>query len=50
MPEAYFSGEREEPVVMVWHQVFNETANGYLADKLAQTEGVNVVSPTWSIT
>lgn len=47
LPEAYFSVEREEPVVMVWHQVFNETANGYLADKLAQAEGVNVVSPTW---
>ena len=46
-PEAYFSVTMDEPVVMVWHQVFNESANAYLAEKLAQTEGVNVVSPTW---
>ena len=45
--EAYTSVPRTEPVVMVWHQVFNQTANSYLADKLAQTEGVNVISPTW---
>jgi len=45
--EAYTSVPRTEPVVMVWHQVFNQTANSYLADKLAQSEGVNVISPTW---
>lgn len=45
--EAYTSVKQEEPIVLVWHQVFNQTANSYLADKLEQTEGVNVISPTW---
>ncbi|RRD93886.1 hypothetical protein EII17_10615 [Clostridiales bacterium COT073_COT-073] len=34
-------------VNLVWHQVFNMTANGSLAEKMAQTKGVNVISPTW---
>lgn len=45
--ESYTSVEQSEPIVLVWHQVFNQTANSYLADKLEQTEGVNVISPTW---
>lgn len=34
-------------VNLVWHQVFNMTANGSVAEKMAQTKGVNVISPTW---
>lgn len=45
--EDYTSLSLDEPVTVVWHQVFNQTANSYLADKLDGTQGVNVVSPTW---
>lgn len=34
-------------VNMVWHQVFNMTANGSLQEKMAEAKGVNVISPTW---
>ena len=34
-------------VNMVWHQVFNMTANGSIQEKMATTKGVNVISPTW---
>ncbi len=34
-------------VNLVWHQVFNMTANGSLQEKMAATQGVNVISPTW---
>ena len=32
---------------MVWHQVFNMTANGSVQEKMAEAKGVNVISPTW---
>lgn len=34
-------------VNMVWHQVFNMTANGSVQEKMAEAKGVNVISPTW---
>ncbi len=34
-------------VNMLWHQVTNTDVNDYIADTLAATKGVNVVSPTW---
>ncbi|MBQ6442307.1 MAG: SH3 domain-containing protein [Lachnospiraceae bacterium] len=34
-------------VNMVWHQVTNMDANGKLSEVLADTKGVNVISPTW---
>lgn len=34
-------------VNLVWHQVFNMTANGSIKERMAQTKGVNVISPTW---
>ncbi len=34
-------------VNMVWHQVTNMTANSYIADVMADTAGVDVLSPTW---
>lgn len=36
-----------EKVNLVWHQVTNTYANSSMADMLAQTKGVNVISPTW---
>lgn len=37
----------DEKVVLAWHQVTNQTANGQLSNVLASTKGVNVVAPTW---
>lgn len=37
----------DEKVNLVWHQVTNAYANSSMADMLAQTKGVNVISPTW---
>ena len=34
-------------VCLAWHQVDNKSMNDSIASLLAQTEGVNVVSPTW---
>lgn len=45
--EAYSSLKREEPIVLAWHQVFNETANKQLGSVLSHTKGINVISPTW---
>ena len=30
-----------------WHQVTNQTANGRITDILAESSGLNVISPTW---
>lgn len=43
----YTSHTYENKVSLVWHQVTNQTANNTLASLMAQTKGVNVVSPTW---
>lgn len=37
----------DEPVVMVWHQVFSQAANQTFEELIADTSGVNVVAPTW---
>lgn len=37
----------DEKVVLAWHQVTNQAANGQLSNVLAGTKGVNVVAPTW---
>jgi len=36
-----------KPVILAWHQVTNAASNKYLSDVLADTSGINVVSPTW---
>ncbi len=43
----YTNISREGKVCMAWHQVTNPTANAYLADVVAGTEGLNTISPTW---
>lgn len=45
--ESYPSLKREKPVVLAWHQVFNETANRQLSSVLNNTREINVISPTW---
>lgn len=47
-PEETFSHiEKSEKICMAWHQVTNQTANGEIANILARTKGINVISPTW---
>ena len=47
-PEETFSHiEKPGKICMAWHQVTNQTANRELANILAQTKGINVISPTW---
>ncbi len=46
VPE-YSSIRRDGKLCLVWNMVTNPTANGLIDDLLAQTQGVNVVSPTW---
>lgn len=45
--ETYSHILMDEKVVLAWHQVTNQTANGRLTEILAATKGVNVVAPTW---
>lgn len=37
----------DETVCMAWHQVFTESGYKKLDDLLENTEGINVLSPTW---
>ncbi|MBQ7794955.1 MAG: SH3 domain-containing protein [Lachnospiraceae bacterium] len=46
-PVVYESTQLDEKIVLGWHQVTNQTANGYLEDVLEGTKGINVISPTW---
>lgn len=51
------SREFEEPVYsniskdytinMAWHNVTNETANGYILENIARTKGLTTIAPTW---
>lgn len=43
----YTSISMGEPVVMVWHQVTNQSANQSMEILMADTNGVNVIAPTW---
>lgn len=36
-----------EPVCLVWHQVMAPEANGAMERLIANTDGVNVIAPTW---
>lgn len=46
VPE-YASIKRDSKICLVWDLVTNTTANGMVGDRLANTQGVNVISPTW---
>lgn len=43
----YTSISMDEPVVMVWHQVTNLSANQAMKSLISNTKGVNVIAPTW---
>lgn len=38
---------RDFDINLAWHQVTNQTANNSIANMLATTPGINVISPTW---
>lgn len=44
---AYPSKSLGEKVCLMWHNMENASANDNLGSLLAETEGVNVISPTW---
>lgn len=46
-PVVYEGTSLDEKIVLGWHQVTNMQANERLESVLANTEGINVVSPTW---
>lgn len=43
----YASIKKEGKICLVWNMVTNTTANGLAGDLLNNTQGVNVISPTW---
>lgn len=43
----YTSVSMDEEICLVWHQVTRPEANDALEELLANTRGVNVISPTW---
>lgn len=38
---------RDEKIQLAWHQVTNRDANATLANKIQNSKGINVISPTW---
>ena len=46
-PVVYEGTNLGEKVVLGWHQVTNMDANQYLDQILENTQGLNVISPTW---
>ena len=43
----YTNISKDYRINMVWHNVSNATANGYIQQSLAGTEGLNTIAPTW---
>lgn len=43
----YTTQVRDHKINLAWHQVTNMAANETLADTVANTQGINVISPTW---
>ena len=43
----YTSISMEEPVCLAWHQMTNPEGNASFDSLIANTKGVNVISPTW---
>jgi len=43
----YTSVKKDYKINLGWHQVMNVTANSSITDALAQTKGINTISPTW---
>lgn len=45
--DGFISLVRDHKICMVWHQVTSVAQNDNISSRLAQTKGINVVSPTW---
>ena len=43
----YHNVQKEGKINLVFHQVFEEVGGDYLANVMASTKAVNVISPTW---
>ena len=43
----YTNISKDYTINMVWHNVSNMTANTYIQQSLAGTEGLNTIAPTW---
>lgn len=47
VPETFNHIVKDEEICMAWHQVTSTAANDSIANVLAETKGINVISPTW---
>lgn len=47
VPETFSHIQKDFEICMAWHQVTNASANADIASILADTKGINVISPTW---
>ena len=46
--EAVYSNiSKDYTINMAWHNVTNETANGYILENIAGTKGLTTIAPTW---
>ncbi|MDE7423463.1 MAG: glycosyl hydrolase family 18 [Lachnospiraceae bacterium] len=45
--EAYPHISKDKTINMVWHQITNSVANNSILNDLANTKGLNCISPTW---
>lgn len=47
VPETFAHIVKDQEICMAWHQVTSTSANDTVANVLAETKGINVISPTW---
>lgn len=43
----YTNISMKKPINMAWHNVENDTANGYVLQAIASTKGLTTIAPTW---
>ena len=46
-PDTFAHIKKDYNICMAWHQVTNQSANNAVSSVLANTRGINVLSPTW---
>lgn len=46
-PETFSHIKKDFEICLAWHQVTNKNANKDISSVLADTKGINVISPTW---
>lgn len=47
VPEEFTHIKTDEPINLVWHQMYGSSSGAQATELLNKTNGVNVVSPTW---